>query len=298
MDQTVVITIPVNKTTLSELGEISLTRCLEVLGSHPIVFFGPESLDYEGYLQRAPGASVERFPDRYFGELVRYTALMLSPVFYERFLDYRHLLIHHTDAFVFRDELLAWCARDFDYIGGPWWSQARGWIGVGNGGFCLRQPARCLEVFKSKHKETARVFWDYVQRSVFPPWKRWLYLPRKMARQLGIASTVDDCLGRVLRKGENEDLFWGFAAPRYLPGFRVAPVAEALEFSMAETGFELALAQYHQRRRPPFGCHHNVRYLRWVQRFQFTNEPPQSKAEGLFWELAEMSGMRRCPAAT
>jgi hypothetical protein len=292
-DRTVTICIPVYRPVPSAREDISLKRCLEVLGTHPLVFVGPSSLDYTPYLGRIPGASVERFPDHHFASVRSYSELMLSTAFYERFSTHEHVLIHQTDVFVFRDDLLSWCERGFDYVGGPWWSEKRGWIGAGNGGFSLRRPARCLEVLRSRHKETAATYWDHVQRMVFPRAKRLLHLPRVLARRLGLMSTVDHHLRRFLRKGENEDLFWAFVAPRYLPGFRVAPVEGALEFSLAETGFEVALAHYHARQRPPFGCHHRVRYLRWVERFLSTDQPPQSEAEQLFRELVELSGGRR-----
>jgi len=283
----VAITIPVYKTRLTDLEECSFERCVQVLGRYPILFFGPESLDYGIYLGRA--GSVVRFPDRYFRSLESYSELMLSPKFYEVLSDYEFILIYQLDAFVFRDDLEYWCSRDFDYIGAPWWDDRMGWIGVGNGGFCLRKPARCLEVLTSRHKEDPEVLWGHVRRFTPNPVVRALKYPRKVARHLGIASTVDHFLSRFIRRGCSEDNFWGFAAVRYWPEFRVAPVEDALRFSV-EGGLDQAASRYQNR--PPFGCHRD-RYLRMIRRFLESNDPPATPDEALVWSFAQRSGLRR-----
>ncbi|MBB6111220.1 hypothetical protein HDF23_003988 [Mucilaginibacter lappiensis] len=63
---------------------------------------------------------VESFDDSYFKDIQGYNALMLSDIFYSRFLKYKYILIHQLDAFVFKDELNYWCDQGFDYIGAPW----------------------------------------------------------------------------------------------------------------------------------------------------------------------------------
>jgi hypothetical protein len=45
---------------------------------------------------------------------------MLDSSFYKQLLDYEFILIYQLDAFVFRDELLFWCEKKFDYVGAPW----------------------------------------------------------------------------------------------------------------------------------------------------------------------------------
>jgi len=37
-----------------------------------------------------------------------------------RFLDTEYILICHTDAWIFRDELGDWCRRGYDYVAAPW----------------------------------------------------------------------------------------------------------------------------------------------------------------------------------
>ena len=50
--------------------------------------------------------------------------LMLSPFFYESFLDFKYVLIHQLDVFIFKDELNYWCNQNYDYIGAPWFKDS------------------------------------------------------------------------------------------------------------------------------------------------------------------------------
>jgi hypothetical protein len=67
------------------------------------------------------------------------------------------MLIHQTDCYVFRDELLEWANKGFDYIGGIWFE---GFIGdpylgsklwqAGNGGLSLRKMKSITTLLTSK----------------------------------------------------------------------------------------------------------------------------------------------------
>lgn len=114
------IVIPVYRAQLSASERLSLDRCMEVLGSHPIVIVKPEHLDIDLLRDRHPQLTVESFKKEFFNGIEGYNRMMLSDEFYARFAQYEFVLIHQLDAFVFKDELLDWCARDYDYIGAPW----------------------------------------------------------------------------------------------------------------------------------------------------------------------------------
>ena len=90
------------------------------------------------------------------------------------------MLIYQLDAYVFRDELLQWCRRGYDYIGAPWipYGKYLGTFGklymnvrfslyflhktirhhkffmyqVGNGGFSLRKISKFKQI-TAKYKE-------------------------------------------------------------------------------------------------------------------------------------------------
>ena len=46
--------------------------------------------------------------------------MMLSRGFYELFADTDYILVCHTDAWIFRDELEMWCDRGYDCVAAPW----------------------------------------------------------------------------------------------------------------------------------------------------------------------------------
>ena len=154
----VTVVIPIYKTELLDFEIKSLNQCVKILGHHSIVFVQPESLDassinFEGRI------SSEKFPDHYFKSVFGYNRLMLTDSFYERFVHSKYILIYQLDAYVFKDELLYWCSKDYDYIGAPWIAspdkgikkllslfdskkkkeRSKIFYKVGNGGFSLRK---------------------------------------------------------------------------------------------------------------------------------------------------------------
>jgi hypothetical protein len=145
------------------------------------------------------------------------------------------MLLHQLDVFVFRDELLDWCERSYDYIGAPWIEETfpnapetrKGlpfWIRsrlfrflppidhtVGNGGFSLRRV-------------------------------------RTMYRALTWLRRTRHAWG-----GRNEDGFWSIALPEcWWWYYRVPSVDEALGFS-----FEVnpSICYEKTKGKLPFGCH-------------------------------------------
>ena len=149
------VVIPIYKPLRADLKwyeQISLERCLKVLGHHPIVFVAPEGRQFD-YLPSEKKYAVETFDAAYFDGIAGYNRLMLSPQFYERFSDYDYILLYQPDAFVFSDRLEEFCRLGYDYIGAPW-SIAAGirqkpYPLVGNGGFSLRRVRACFDVLRN-----------------------------------------------------------------------------------------------------------------------------------------------------
>jgi hypothetical protein len=226
----VAIVIPTYRSALEAEERQSLHQCVEVLGSHPIVFVTPEGLELAPEVKALKKAKVVRFDPKYFANIVGYNRLMVSPFFYQQFIDFRYILIHQLDVFVFQDVLLDWCRRGFDYVGAPW-AEGEPWIAegiekvplrrvlakmgirsrclVGNGGFSLRNVRSCLLALR---------LLAYGART-YP---------------------------------ENEDMFWSFYVTAYLPWFKIPDPMTALRFS-----FECEPEVCYERngRRLPFGCH-------------------------------------------
>jgi hypothetical protein len=151
-----VVIVPTYKKEISELEKISLRQMKSVLGCYDIYFVCPMSLDSQYLFE----FKIERFDDKYFSDIEGYNHLMLSEIFYLKFIQYEYMLIYQLDAFVFEDRLLEFCNYGFDYIGAPWITgygireeNDYKYVHVGNGGFSLRKVGSCLSFVKKYDEE-------------------------------------------------------------------------------------------------------------------------------------------------
>lgn len=246
----VVVVIPVYKTDLTDHERIALTQCVRVLGHYPLVLVAPHSLNLATYREVYAPLQEQRFDDAYFADIQGYNRLMLSEEFYEAFAQNEYMLIHQLDAFVFSDELAAWCRRGYDYVGAPWlsdrdftgWSD-KAWFsikqrlatwlnlkkadgvtpreiisinGVGNGGLSLRRVPALLRALRQNR--------------------------RKLVNYVG-----------ANRHEFNEDIFWGIEVNRYRPVLRIPSYRQAMHFAI-EFYPDRAVNQYNKGQLP-FGCH-------------------------------------------
>lgn len=246
-----IVIVPVYKPELKEAELASLSQCLSILGSHEIRLTGPEGLDlsvYRTVFERFGKELVyEAFEPDYFSSVVGYNKLMLSKCFYKRFECWEYMLIYQLDAWVFRDELDAWCAKGYDYIGAPWLKLDRkvDEQNCGNGGFSLRRIASFIALFDHKG-----AIWGYKglacrHRYRGPRHKVQLILKGL----LGYKNRLED----FIEKGdENEDLFFAALKHKKKRPFRIPLTREAMFFS-----FEEAPAMLYERtgHTLPFGCH-------------------------------------------
>ncbi len=245
------IIIPVYKIAPSREEEISIRRALEILNRYKFFFVAPQSLDLVNYKKFfTPSTNVVRFNDRYFGDgLEGYNQLMLSRGFYAEFSSCKYILIYHPDAYVFRDDLLAWCKMGYDYIGAPWTEDRHAKIelnGVGNGGFSLRNTASFLQLFdrceiRTVHAESALA--ERIRK----------ILNRTIRCRIRLLHRIKNGKAVFLRPlSFNEDGFWGLSAPVISDGFKTAPQEVALKFSF-DTAPDVLYEMNH--RQLPFGCH-------------------------------------------
>lgn len=158
MSNQVAIVIPVYKPDPAWNEVISLRQTFKVLNRYPIVLVCPEGLDISAYetlaAERQVTLKVEHFHPKFFDGIKGYNRLMLSAGFYGRFAQYEYILICQPDAYVFRDELLMWCKRGYDYVGAPviYGDIEHCW--VGNGGLSLRK----IEAFTNYFGSTKRLY--------------------------------------------------------------------------------------------------------------------------------------------
>jgi hypothetical protein len=227
----VAVVIPYYRKDLNRYEQISLRRCLEVLGRHPLFLISPEGLWAAGD-DLTPYRQTICFHPQYFENISGYNRLLFSPLFYRRFTNFEYILIYQLDSFVFSDQLSYWCGQSHDYVGAPWLGlnrreEIRGLLpfwerkspirkilkqkisNVGNGGFSLRRVRTFLILSMLLSRKTK--FWPL-----------------------------------------NEDTFWSFAVPCYFPFFRKPSEEMALRFS-----FELEPRVAYQLNHDelPFGCH-------------------------------------------
>lgn len=248
-----IVIIPIYKEILSEYEEISVRRCFKILANYPKRFVAPAGLNIKNYSNYLEQAEIDFLPKHYFKNPQTYNKLLRKKSFFKKLEKYSHMLMYHTDAYVFRDELLHWCKKEYSYIGAPMYEfdgtiAPQKYIGTGNGGFSLNSIPDALKALSSwKIIYTVRDLnkWYYKYN-----WKgRVRYCLYYLRTALGF--------GRLARSGWNnlrinEDVFWGKYIPTALPHYSVAPFEEAYKFSMefnCEDLFDLNIGKL------PFGCH-------------------------------------------
>lgn len=243
----VAIIIPLYKEHPSAYDIVSLEQCFKVLSQFPIICIKPESMSLKSYSYEF--SKVISFEDSYFQNIASYNKLMMSSSFYELFLEYKYILIHQTDAFVFKNTLLDWCKKNYDYIGAPWLrnrlypdlvkdikESIKGYIHrglnkkqvgadlptllqmenqVGNGGLSLRKTAKFYKICRKSPKEID------------------LYLSRN-------------------EHFFNEDVFWSIEVNRFWHRLKIPSYKKAVFFSI-ENNPQVAMILTEGEL--PFGCH-------------------------------------------
>ena len=220
--ENIAIVIPIYKEVLSENERISIRQCKKILGDYDVYFIHPYGMKLTNYFIEIPNAKALAFESPYFADIQGYSQLMLSPFFYKKFFEYKFILIYQLDAFVFRDDLLFWCNKNFDFIGAPWLTPpplSKGkpivnmstWFinKVGNGGFSLR-----------------KVKSHYFNTLIFRPLLKYFI--------------------------KNEDMFWGLFLYWLNPFFKRPKHLEALNFAFElepRKSFEIT------NNKLPFGVH-------------------------------------------
>lgn len=235
---TVKIVIPVYKEYFGELEEKSFMQCCKVLKDYEIVIVHPEGLNHSYLSEKCKDLTFKSFPKSYFATIDGYNELLLSSVFYENFLDSEYILIYQLDAFVFKNDLMAWCNKDYDYIGAPWiatspdslsnkvsslfWSKKKRerqqiFFKVGNGGLSLRKVASHYAISK-QHQQFISDFLNEKEKKIYA----------------------------------TEDVFWSLKAIEFDPNFKIPDYKEAVYFAIDRKP-ELAMKLTNNEL--PFGCH-------------------------------------------
>lgn len=233
------IVIPVYKTILSEFEQISLKQIYNLLNGYPLVVIKPKSLDISSLVKQYPLLTVKSFDDCYFNGISGYNKLMLSKQFYADFLHTKFILIYQLDAYIFSNELMYWCEKDYDYIGAPW----------------LKKPVYNLPIISTIMKFSK---WNHHRKGLKS--KQDLYNKigngglslRKVESHYNAITEYKEQINSYLEEKKknhfyNEDVFWAS-----IPNFKYPNIKEAIAFSFDKYP---ALCYKLNNKKLPFGCH-------------------------------------------
>lgn len=263
----VVIVIPVHKQKISNDEIDSLEQLLKILGHYQICFVCPQGLDlcrYETFFEKYQKKFTKVcFEDKYFKSYIGYNKLCLSKNFYKKFENYKYMLIYQLDAWVFKDELLEWCDKDFDYIGAPinpniFQKLSLGNINAGCGGFSLRKIGSMLKLaeFNIENKKlnnykSFSAICEYFKKKRF------------ISNLINIPISVFVYIFQYFYNFQymhNEDLIIAYYSQKFLPDFKIAKNEVSEKFALEYNTFDKF---YSETFILPFGCH-NPRYYKFL----------------------------------
>ncbi|WP_163400282.1 DUF5672 family protein [Flavobacterium fluviatile] len=251
-DKKVVVVIPIHEVNPSELELISFQQCFKILGKYTIKIIAPEGLDLINYRNVIQDFEVVFIDPVWQSSIEKYNKLKLSQFFYRLFDDYQFLLTYELDAFVFKDELLHWCNKEYDYIGSPWFvgydNPSNDFLGVGNSGFSLRNIKAMQRAIKKVYLEEA-AYYSFSRKNKIL-FKLFTYF-NHLIIFFGENHTIQRSSHR------NEDAFISQIIVKQVRDFKIASIAEAIPF-----GFEVNPKYLFQINKNilPMGCHAWWRY--------------------------------------
>jgi hypothetical protein len=165
----------------------------------------------------------------------------MTPFFYKSYKKYDFMLIYQLDVFVFKNELLAWCEKGYDYIGAPWvdedWPQKTYNLYLES-----KNPIKKFIVRKidfNKGKKLCVGNGGFSLRKV----RTFLRISRILKLFKGDFSYIE---------GLHEDVFWSIYVTKYFKHFNVPSFEEALKFSFENKPSKLYAINNNEL---PFGCH-------------------------------------------
>ncbi|WPO77437.1 DUF5672 family protein [Flavobacterium sp. KACC 22761] len=235
------VIIPVYKEYFGELEEKSFLQCCKVLKDYEIVIVHPEGLNHSYLTNKFETISAKSFPKKYFQSIDGYNELLLSPLFYESFLDSEYILIYQLDAFVFKDDLVKWCEKGYDYIGAPW-------LATPEDTLFLKYYHKMVRKLSKKKQERHQIFYKSGNGG---------FSLRKVASHFVIAKKYQQFISDFLKEEKKkiyaiEDVFWSLKAPEFERNFKIPDYKEAIYFALdrkPNIGMKLTNNEL------PFGCH-------------------------------------------
>lgn len=244
------IVIPIYKEEISYYESISLKQCFAILHNHPILFICPVKLKDTKLHEENKEKSEFIFVDNNnFDSIIAYNKMLMSVWFYELFVKFDSVLIYQLDCFVFKDELNSWIEKGFSYLGAPWFlgnsnnNNINELIGVGNGGFSLRNINDSIKVLKSTKKVWTLNYFIQIEKNKNSNLK----LLRSLKKYLFSDSFKTIHKNKLI----NEDKLFSHAGTRF-SFFNIPKPKQAIPFA-----FEMQPKKLYNlnNKQLPFGCH-------------------------------------------
>ena len=260
----IAVVIHIHSLKLSKYDRYNVINNIKKFKKYLIIFVCPRTININKLDIELPlNYKVEVFSEKYFKNNKSYNRLLLSKSFYERFLNFKYILICQTDVLILKEELNRWIKEDFDYIGAPWISKDNNnncsLLGVGNGGFSLRKVQTHYNVLNSK-----QLYFDKAKLEALPVWFNLktiisLKIVNQVAKIMKIINPLSLFLWFFYKtdKYVNEDVFWCGYAAFFEPSYKIASTKKALEFSF-ECEPEFCFKKNNEKL--PFGTHKWYQY--------------------------------------
>ncbi len=236
------VVIPIFRDRPNKYEAISLERLYKVFKGFPIVFVSPKGLDLGNYKLSDNSIYVtnEEFQNHYFDNIEGYNRLLCASKFYKRLMEYDYILIAQLDTYIFRDELLFWCGKGYDYIGAPWFDisiQKSLYKSLTYSKYpIIKQLKKSLDFSLGKNLQVGNGGLSLRKVNTFFNYSKWMHFLEPNIRKYGV----------------NEDIIWSILVPKYFRNFKIATFSDALKFSFDS---EPAIAYKMNNDNLPFGCH-------------------------------------------
>lgn len=249
MKHLVKVIIPFYKETLSCMEQKALSHNMAVLPKYPVVFLKPENMDLEEVHAEYPRAEVMNVSSDWLGKkrgIQGYNEMMMSKDFYDMFSDCEYIMICHTDAWIFRDEVFEWCKKGYDLVAAPWPLRPR------YSHFPFNFFVRTRQWLAGRNGEIS--WYSYAGKVG----NGGLSLRRVSAFRVA-CEKYDDVIAGFKDRGINEDVFWAL----FPEGFIYPSMTEALKFAY---DVKPGLCHKLNHRNLPMGCHafmHRSRMKFW-----------------------------------
>lgn len=263
----VVVLVPTHLDQLNEKLAATLLHNAIQLDGYPLEVILPETCSpswYETFFaEHGIDGKVRLVSAEYFGSPAAVNKMGTDPAFYRMYHEFDYVLICHLDAWIFRDWLVNWMEKKYDFVGAPLFLPdndavhfLRRMAPFGcNGGLSLRRVASCIHVLETfqpgrSTRYIARAVWFLARNR---QWSLILILFR-LLRELSA-----DWRSTCEKYNIYEDVFFTIIAPLCGNPISIPASGEAMMFA-CEVNYPLFQKEIFGLE-PPLGVHGYDKYV-------------------------------------